>query len=96
MSLWLVLLASGLGAMKVVDLVKEIIPWPLQPWSKSVCSMAAAGTMVYSFVDSGERFALLMFGAAGLAAVLHELTDALWLTSDFLKQQVILRGARRR
>jgi hypothetical protein len=95
-SLWLVLLAASLGTMKVVDFLKEIMPWPLQPWTKSFLSVLVAGGLMVSFAHGISQIVLLTLGAAGLAALAHELTDFLWLGTDFLKQQVILRGTTRR
>lgn len=94
---WLVMMLAGLGAMKFTDLVKQIVPWPLQPWTMSVISLVVA--LVLCALSSNDRdWWLLTLGSAGLASLLHELDSALSTKSDDLKQTIMLRPvtARRR
>lgn len=96
MNPWLVLVAAGLGAMKTTELIKEMVPWPLQPWTKSALSILLAfGGCAIAGV-TGERLAMLSLGSAGLAAVAHEVAGVLGMTSDWFKQQIILRAGTRR
>lgn len=93
----LAVLIAGLGAMKITELTKEMLPWPMQPWTKSFISILMAGVLVALVEqDNNQQGVLMMFGAAGVAGLSHEIADMLSLATDFLKQQVILRSAGRR
>jgi|SRR5882724_5715379 len=96
MNLWLVLIAAGLGAMKVTELLKEAVPWPLQPWTKSALSILLAFGGCAASGVTGERLATLSLGSAGLAALAHEVAGVLGMASDWFKQQIILRSTTRR
>ena len=93
---WLVLVAAGLGAMKITDIVKEVAPWPLQPWTRSAVSLVSAGVLVATLSDGGRKMAVLTFGAAGVASLIHEIVSVCSMKSDDLKQTIITRAATRR
>jgi hypothetical protein len=83
--------------MKVTDLFKELLPWPPAPWVRSVVSLAATVALaLLAGVDDSQELAVLIAGAWGLSALLHEVGAVLSIISDNFKQQVILRSANRR
>jgi hypothetical protein len=96
MNPWLVMVLAGLGAMKLTNLVKEIIPWPLQPWTRSVVSLVWATALSVGFSDSFRQGLLMAFGSTGLAAIVHEVTSTLSMKSDDLKQTIMMRAVNRR
>ncbi|HET7110122.1 MAG TPA: hypothetical protein VFI41_04580 [Gemmatimonadales bacterium] len=74
--------------MKGTDLIKELIPWPTAAWTKSVISavlVVVAGILVGAEV-------LVIGGAWGAAAAVHEITACLSMISDDKKQQIFLRS----
>lgn len=82
------LILLALFAMKVTELVKELIPWPTAAWTKSAISGAivlVAGLLVGTEV-------LVIGGAWGLASVAHEIRACLSMISDDKKQQIFLRS----
>jgi hypothetical protein len=82
------LILIALGAMKLTELAKELIPWPIAAWSKSVLSLVFAvtlGILVRTEV-------LVIVGAWGLASVAHEIRACLSMISDDKKQQIFLRS----
>jgi hypothetical protein len=97
MNWWAVLVLAALGAMKLTDFVKEIIPWPLQPWTRTLVSLVWA-TVLCALLSSGKPLVLLITGSAGLASLLHEIVSVLSMKSDDLKQTIMVRAvtARRR
>jgi hypothetical protein len=90
---WMLIVAAGLGAMKMTDLVKQVIPWPLQPWTMSLASLVTASVLcvLLSKGQGAQETILLTMGSAGLASLLHELASALSTKSDDLKQTIMLR-----
>jgi hypothetical protein len=82
----------ALGAMKITEFAKELIPWPVEAWVKSAFSLVTAG--VLGFVVGAGPVEIL--GAWGGAALCHEIRSVLSLNSDDKKQQIILRQAGRR
>lgn len=98
MNWWMVLMLVGLGAMKLTDFLKEIIPWPLQPWTRSLVCLVMASALSALHSAAGRDRILLTLGSAGLASLLHEITSALSMKSDDLKQTIMVRAvtARRR
>lgn len=86
------LVLVALAAMKATEFIKELIPFPVDPWVKSVISLGL--TVVFGLVAGTE--ALVIAGAWGLAALGHEIRACLSMISDDKKQQIILRNAQRR
>jgi len=86
------LILLALVGMKVTELAKELIPWPVAPWTKSLFSLVIVG-VAGSLV--GQR-PLVVAGAWGGAALAHEIRAVLSMISDDKKQQIILRGSPRR
>jgi len=82
------LILIALGAMRATEFVKELIPWPMVAWTKTVTSLVftvALGLLVRAEV-------LVIVGAWGLAAVAHEIRACLSMISDDKKQQIFLRS----
>lgn len=90
MNWWMVLMLTGFGAMKLTDLLKQAIPWPLQTWTQSLVSILTALVLCALF-SGGKALVLLTIGSAGLASLLHEIASALSTKSDDLKQTIMLR-----
>lgn len=92
MSPWLLLVVVGFGTMKIVQTVKEILPWVLRPWTLSLVSIATATALCAGF-SNGPRWTLTIgLGAAGVAALVHEVRDVLSAQGDVSKSTVILRS----
>lgn len=89
---------AGLGTMKLVEIVKEMVPWPLQPWTKSALSilLGLTGAWLLAGKQDASRLVGLGLGSAGLASMAHEVRGTLSVTGDWFKQQVILRAGTRR
>lgn len=92
MNPWLVLVLSSLVSMKVVDFIKEITPWPLQPWVRSALAVGAAAVPCALLSTGWKQPAVLAVAAAGLAAIAHEVQDVLSVRGDEGKQGVMLRA----
>lgn len=86
------LILIGLAAMKITDLGKELIPFPVAAWTKSVA--AGLACLVLGLLAGTEI--LVIVGAWGLSALAHELQGVLAMASDNFKQQIMLRAAVRR
>lgn len=82
------LILIALGAMKATEMVKELIPFPVQAWTKSLISLVLAG--VFGAVVGAEP--LVIGGAWGLSSVAHEIRACLSMISDDKKQQIFLRS----
>lgn len=98
---WLALILIGLGTMRMVETLKEIFPWPLQPWWKGMLPILLALTGTWLLADgqgwdSPSEWIVFGLGSAGLASVAHELRSTLSLLGDTYKVQVIQRAAARR
>ena len=91
---WLVLVAAGLGAMKITDIVKEVAPWPLQPWTRSAVSLVSAGVLVATLSDGARKMVVLTFGAAGVASLIHEIVSVCSMKSQSLSRDQRLQTAR--
>lgn len=87
------LVLVALAAMFVTEFVKQLLPFPVMAWVKSLIALLVAGSMAaWLRVDVPTALA-----GAGLAVLLHEAQAALALLCDWLKQAIILRhGTRRR
>lgn len=81
-----------LAVMKITEFAKELIPWPVAPWTKSVFSLVTAGVLGIIAGLGGVE----ILGTWGGAAVAHEITAVLAMISDDKKQQIILRTSGRR
>jgi hypothetical protein len=85
-------LILALAVMKSTDLAKELIPFPVAAWVKSVFSLVTAGVLG---LVAGEGVVEIL-GIWGGAALTHEITAVLAMISDDKKQQIILRTPGRR
>lgn len=98
---WLALLLISLAAMRVIETLKELIPWPLQPWTKGVLAMllGLTGTWLLADGQDWERLSewiVFGLGAGGLASILHEVRSVLMLLGDTFKVEVIAKASGRR
>lgn len=82
------LILISLAAMKATEFLKELIPFPIDPWMKSVLSLVFA--VLFGLVVEAE--ALVIAGAWGGAALAHEIRAVLSMISDDKKQQIMLRA----
>jgi len=82
----------GLGAMKVVDLIKQAVPWPLQPWTKSVLSVIAVALTCGFLVHPLSRGVVVAMGAAGFSALFHEVISWVGALRDDRRQTVRFRA----
>lgn len=87
---------AGLATMRIVQLVKEVIPFPLQPWTKSILSVLVPLALCVWLNDGYARTALIVLGAAGVSSLCHEVRDFLSSYGDQAKLGVIMRGSQRR
>lgn len=85
-------LILALAVMKSTDLAKELIPFPVAAWTKSVFSLVTAA--ILGTVAGLGPVGIL--GAWGGGALAHEITAVLAMISDDKKQQIILRPSARR
>lgn len=91
------LVLTALGAMKITDLFKQLLPWPPAAWVRSLVSgVAAAVLAVVAHTHPGKERALLWAGAWGLSALLHELGGLLSILADNYKAEVIIKASGRR
>lgn len=98
---WLGLLLIALGATRVIETLKELIPWTLQPWTKGVLAMGLGliGTWLLADGqgwDSPSEWIVIGLGAGGLASILHEMRSVLMLLGDTYKVEVIQKASGRR
>ena len=93
---WSVVILAALATMRLTEFLKEVIPWPLQPWTKSGISLVIAGALCALHSSGGSDWTLASLGAAGLAAVLHDVRSVLSMKSDDLKQTIMVRYANKR
>lgn len=85
--------AVALGVSATVELVKQTIPWPLAPWSKSFLSLVLSSLSAWWLAPGGSRSIFVMAMAAfGLAPILHGVEAMLRLRRDDLKSQVMVRS----
>lgn len=78
--------------MKGTELAKELIPFSVAAWTKSLASGLLC--LVLGLLTGQE--ALVIVGAWGLSSLVHELQAVLAVISDHFKMQILLRGASRR
>jgi hypothetical protein len=78
--------------MKVVDLIKQAIPWSLQPWYKSFLSIAAVALTCGFLVHPLSRGVVVAMGAAGFSALFHEVTSWVGALRDDHRQTVRFRA----
>jgi hypothetical protein len=86
------LILIALVAAKATEYAKELLPWATTAWTKSAFSLLVSvvvGTLAGTEV-------LVIGGAWGLSALVHELQGVLAMISDYFKLQILLRGASRR
>lgn len=98
---WTAVVLIGLATMRLVEFLKEIVPWALQPWTKSFLAMVLGlmgAWLLGARLDwsSPSHLVVLGLGSAGLAALVHELQAVLSLLGDTFKVTVITRAAARR
>lgn len=87
-------LCVALGVAATVEMIKQILPWPLTPKAKSVMTLVLSA-VVFGFAPaewSGKQVGLAMFGAFGLAPIFHGIETVLRLRRDDLKSQVMVRA----
>lgn len=89
--------AIGIGTMKLVELIKEVVPWSLQPWTKSVSTIVIAGTAVG--IRRGRKAPVMgsvitTLAAAGVAALAHQTQRYLLMKGDEAKVAVMVRTTR--
>ena len=82
------LILIALAAMKGTEFIKELIPFPVQAWTKSAVTL---GLAVIIGALAGTEW-LVIGGAWGLASVAHEIRACLSMISDDKKQQIFLRS----
>lgn len=81
------LILLGLWGMKGTDLIKELIPFPVAAWTKSMTALvlvALAGILLGTDM-------LVIGGSWGAAALFHEIGACFSMISDDKKQQIFLR-----
>jgi hypothetical protein len=95
---WLALFLVALATARLIETLKELIPWPLQPWTKGALAMALGLTGAWLLDVGGTTGQHVGFGlgSAGLASLLHEVRSTLALVGDTMKVSVIQRAAARR
>jgi len=91
---WLVLVLVALGTARVIETLKELIPWTLQPWTKGALAMAL-GMGACALLET-EQPVVFGLGAAGLASLLHEVRSTLQARGDTYRIEVISRATGRR
>lgn len=81
------------AALKVTELVKELIPYPLASWAKSLLSLVAAGTFAALVRVEVRDWFVLTVAAAGLSSALHATSRFFMALGDEYRQKVMLRVA---
>jgi hypothetical protein len=87
----LISVALALGIVKIIQLIKEILPWPVEAWVKSALTLALAGLGALPFVAGPGQWVLVTGGAAGLAGLIHQVTRFVTFAGDRAKTDVIVR-----
>jgi hypothetical protein len=87
----LISVALAFGIVKVIQLIKEILPWPVEAWVKSTLTLAFAGLGALPFVSGPGQWVLVAGGAAGLAGLIHQVTRLVTFVGDKAKTDVIVR-----
>jgi hypothetical protein len=87
------LIVCALGALKITELVKDVIPWRLQSWVKSLISVWAAGTFAGLVAHGFRAWLVLTVAAAGLSSALHAVSRFFMAMGDEARQKVMLRIA---
>lgn len=84
----------GLGVMKITDLLKESVPWPVQPWVKSALTIMLGTALSVVLSDDTRTRLLVALGAVGVSSISHEVGDFLSTQGDRAKQEVMIRSLR--
>ena len=95
---WLILFLVALGTMRVIETLKELVPWTFQPWTKGALAMTLGLTGAF-WLGAGQGAAqhvVFGLGSGGLASLVHEVRSSLSLWGDTCKVQVISKAASRR
>ena len=91
--LWLAIVA--LATVKLIETAKEIVPWPIRPWPKTVASIVIPIALSAWLCDDVRSTILQGLGAAGLALVLHEVRATVSYIGDRAKVDVITQARAR-
>lgn len=83
------LILISLAAMKATEFLKELIPFPLDQWMKSVLALVFA--ILFGLIVEAE--VLVIAGGWAGSALAHEIRAVLSMISDDKKQQIMLRAA---
>ena len=94
MTAWKAILV-GLGVMRLLETIKEIVPWPMQPFFKSILATVIGAALSVWLSDDLKDRVLITLGAAGTSALSHEVRDYLSVSGDRAKLDVMIRSARR-
>lgn len=91
---------AALGSFWVVEIVKAVVPWPLQAWTKQALSLALVVALLWvppvDEVDGHfNLFLLAVAGATGLSALSHRLHRFLGAAGDDHRTSVMARGVGR-
>lgn len=87
--------ALALGVAKLVQFIKEALPWPVEAWVKSFLTFVLAGLGALAFAEDPQEWLLIAGAASGLAGLVHAVWRALQLAGDKFKTDVIVRTAGR-
>lgn len=91
--LWLVLIS--LAVLRIVETMKEIVPWPMSGRGKSVLSIIIGIALSAWLNDDVKTTVLLGLGATGLSMIFHETRATLSYIGDRARLDVIRAGAER-
>lgn len=84
--------AAGIGTARIVETVKEVLPEPVTPNTKSAfATVLAAGSAAALCTGDWRTRVLAGMGAAGIAMLTHEAASLLRVLGD--RQKVIVMRA---